>query len=48
MTVLKLYGLGGILLNAVKSFYVNSKVGNSVSDWFPVRGGLREGCVISP
>ncbi len=24
------------------------RVGNSKSDWFPVRAGLRQGCVMSP
>ena len=37
---------------AVKSLYVGSKacvrVGNEVSEWFPVRVGLRQGCVMSP
>ena len=35
-----------------RSFYVGSKacvgVGNEVSEWFPVRVGLRQGCVMSP
>ena len=39
--VLRLYGIGGRLLRGVKSFYVGSKacvrVGNEVSEWFPVR-----------
>ena len=34
------------------SFYVDSKkyvrVGNDVSEWFPVNVGLRQGCVMSP
>ncbi len=51
-TVLRLYGLGGRLLKGVKSFYKNSRacvrVGNGVSDWFSVRIGLRQGCVMSP
>ena len=40
------------LLNAVQSFYVDSwacvRVGNDVSEWFPVNAGLRQGCVMSP
>ena len=49
---LRLNGIGGRLLRGVKSLYVGSKasvrVGNEVSEWFPVRVGLRQGCVISP
>ena len=48
--VLKLYGTGVRLLRGVKSLYVGSKVcvrvGNEVSEWFPVRVGLRQGCVM--
>ena len=36
----------------MKSLYVGSKayvrVGNEVSEWFPMRVGLRQGCVILP
>ena len=36
----------------MKSLYVGSKacvrVENKVSEWFPVRVGLRQGCLISP
>ena len=50
--VLRLYGIGGRLLQGVKSLYVGSKacvrVGLKVSDWFPVRVGLRQGCVMLP
>ena len=50
--VLRLYGIGGRLLRGVKSLYVGSKAcvkgGNEVSEWFPVRVGLKQGCVISP
>ena len=56
--VLRLNGIGGRLLRGVKSLYVGSKacvrVGNEVSEWspvsewFPVRVGLRQGCVMLP
>ena len=50
--VLRVYGIGGRLLRGVKSLFVGSKacfrVGNEVSEWFPVRVGLRQGCVMSP
>ena len=50
--VLRLYGVDGKLLSAVKSLYVGSKacvrVGNEMSEWFPVKVGLRQGCVMSP
>ena len=48
----RVYGVGGKLLKAVQSFYVDSRacvrVGNDVSEWFPVNVGLRQGCMISP
>ena len=51
-SVLRMYGIGGRLLRAVESLYSNSRacvrVGNEVSEWFPVRVGLRQGCVMSP
>ena len=47
-----MYGVGGKLLKAVQSFYVDSRacvrVGKDVSEWFPVNVGLRQGCVMSP
>ena len=50
--MLRVYGVGGKLLKAVQSFYVNSwacvGVGNDVSEWFPVNVELRRGCVMSP
>ena len=50
--VLRLNGIGGRLLRGVKSLYVGSKacvrVGNEVGEWFPVRVGLRQGCVMLP
>ena len=48
--VVRLYGIGGKLLRGVKSLCVGSKacvrVGNEESEWFPVRVGLRQGCVM--
>ena len=50
--VLRLNGIGGRLLRGVKSLYVGSKacvrVRNEVSEWFPVRVGLIQGCVMLP
>ena len=49
--MLRVYGVGGKLLKAVQGFYVDSKacvrVGNDVSEWFPVNVVLRQGGVIS-
>ena len=49
---MELYGVGGKLLKAVQSFYADSRagvrVGNDVSEWFPVNVGLRQGCMMSP
>ena len=50
--MLGVYGVGGKLLKAVQSFYVDSRaciqVGNDVSEWFQVNIGLRQGWVMSP
>ena len=50
--MLTVYGAGGKLLKAVQSFYADSlafvRVGNDVSEWFPVDVGLRQGCQMSP
>ncbi len=50
--MLLFYGLGGKYKGSGKFFYVNSiacvRVGNSMSDWFPVKVGLCQGCVILP
>ena len=43
--MLRVYGVGGKLLKAVKSFYVGRacvRVGNDVSEWFPVNVGFQE------
>ena len=50
--MLREYGVGRKLMKAVQSFYIDSiacvRVGNDVSEWFPVNVGLRQGCVMSP
>ena len=50
--MLRVYGVGGKLLKAVQSFYVDSRacilVVNDVSEWFPVNVGLKQGYVMSP
>ena len=50
--MLRVYGVCGKLLKAVQSFYVDSRVcvrvGNDVSEWFPVNVRLRQGCLMSP
>ena len=49
--MIRVYGVGGKLLKAVQSFYIDCRasvrVGNDVSEWFPVNVGLRQGCVMS-
>jgi len=50
--VLGMCGIGGKLLKAVKSFYECSescvRVCQEESEWFEVKVGLRQGCVMSP
>ena len=50
--VLMIYGVGGRLLNGVKSMYVDSeaciRVNGEVSEWFKIESGVRQGCVMSP
>ena len=50
--MLRVYGVGGNLLKAVQSFYIDSsacaRVGNNVSEWFQLNIELRQGCVMSP
>ena len=47
-----MYGVGRKLLEAVQSFYKDSRarvwVGNDVSEWFPVKIEFRQGCVMFP
>ena len=50
--VLNMYGVERKLVRAVKIFYEDSmacvRVGRVESDWFGVKVGLRQGCVMSP
>ena len=50
--VLEMYGINDNLLRAIKSFYNGSdacvRVCRKMSDWFSVKVGLRQGCVMSP
>ena len=45
------YGIPVKIINIVKAFYVNSQcavIGNGgISEWFEVRSGVRQGCVMS-
>ena len=49
--MLKIYGVDGKLLKGIKSFYTGSKacvrINGKRSEWFEVKGGLRQGCVMS-
>ena len=46
--MLRVYGVGGNLLKAVQSFYLNGRacVRNDVSEWYSGNVGLRQGCVM--
>ncbi len=50
--VLKIYGVGGNLLSAIKSFYEKAsscvKISGETSEHFEIKVGLRQGCVMSP
>ena len=50
--MLRVYGVEGNLLRAVQSVYIDRRacvrLGNDMSEWFPVNVGLRQGCVMSP
>ena len=50
--MLRVFGVGGKLLIAVQSFYVDSRVcvqvGMDVSEWFPVNVEFGQGCVMCP
>jgi len=50
--VLKVYGVGGKLLNGIKAFYKDAnacvRVNGEMSDSFRIQMGVRQGCVMSP
>ena len=49
---LQRFGVSGRMLSAVKSLYSNItacvKINGMCTDWFTVRTGLRQGCLLSP
>ncbi len=49
---LRVYGVGGKLLEGVRSFYENAsasvRVNGELSESFKVKVGVRQGCVMSP
>ncbi len=49
--ILKIYGVGGKLLNSIKSFYKNIsacvKISGETKEHFEIKVGLRQGCVMS-
>ncbi len=50
--VLRIYGVGGKLLSAIKSFYEEPstcvKISGETSEHFEIQVGLRQGCVMLP
>ena len=50
--ILRVYAVGGKLMKALPSFYVDSRtdvhVRNDVSEWFPATVGLRQARLITP
>ncbi len=50
--VLKIYGVGGKLLNTIKFFHEHAfacvKISEETSEHFEIKVGLRQGCVMSP
>ncbi len=50
--VLKIYGVGGLLMEGIKTFYREAnacvKVDGELSDSFAVGVGVRQGCVMPP
>ncbi len=52
MEVLRIYGVGGKLLSAIKSFYEAAsacvKINGETGEHYEIKVGLRQGCVRSP
>ena len=50
--VLRVYDVGGNLLNGIKSMYVNSvpcvRIKGGESECFRINSGVRQGCIMSP
>jgi hypothetical protein len=50
--VLMIYGVGGRLLNGIKSLYGDSeacvRINGVEGEWFKIESGVRQGCVMSP
>ncbi len=50
--LLKIYGVGGKVLSAIKSFYEEAsayvKISGETSEYFEIKVDLRQGCVMSP
>ncbi len=50
--VVRIYGVGGKLFSAIKSFHEAAsacvKINGEISEHFEIKVGLRQGCVMSP
>ena len=50
--ILKKYGVPEKYVNIIKTLYENSKcavkVNSSLTDWFFIKTGVRQGCILSP
>ena len=50
--LLRMYDVGGKLLNGIKSMYINSlacvRIKGSERECFRIDSGVRQGCIISP
>ena len=50
--VLSLYGIPEKYIKVICSMYENNtaavKIGNDISNWFCIKSGVKQGCVLSP